>query len=244
MRIGCIIEARMTSTRLPGKVMKDVHGKPSIMRQIERIERSRFIDTIVVATTVNATDDPLAALLEEEGVEYFRGSEDDVLGRVAEAAAAFDLDVIVEITGDCPLVDIAESDRVVERFLEGGLAVASNCFIVTYPIGMDTIVFSRAALEESARKAVDPVHREHVCMYLFEHPYEYIFANMEAPPFLKGPQLRMTLDEQEDYEFICWVYDSLYPRKPDFTLYDVMKLLNRYPEKRLTIGELEIQKVR
>lgn len=244
MKIGCIIEARMTSSRLPGKVLRDIHGKPSILRQIERIQQSRYIDTIIVATTVNPQDDELVKVLEKENIYYFRGSEDDVLGRVAQAAHYFSLDIVVEITGDCPLVDIQESDKVIERFLEGGVDLASNNLICTYPIGMDTIVMSNAVLQLSASKAADPVHREHVCLYLYEHPYDFIFANIEAPPFLRDPGLRMTLDEPEDYEFICQVYDILFPVKNDFTLYDMMKLLNRQPQMRLITSNVELKKVR
>lgn len=244
MKIGCIVEARMTSSRLPGKVLKDVHGRPSILRQIERIRRSRFIDSIIVATTVNKQDDELVRLLEGENIPYYRGSEEDVLGRVAETARHFELDIIVEITGDCPLVDISESDKVIERFLEGGLDLAANNLLCTYPIGMDTVVMSNRVLQLSAAEATDEVHREHVCLYLFEHPYDFIFSNIEAPPFLRDPGLRMTLDEPEDYEFICRVYDMLYPQNPHFNLYDMMKLLNQHPEMRLITSNVELKKVR
>lgn len=244
MKIGCIIEARMTSSRLPGKVLKDVHGKPSILRQIERIRRSRYIDSVIVATTVNAQDDALVKILAEENIPCYRGSEEDVLGRVADAARHFNLDVVVEITGDCPLVDIYESDKVIERFLEGGIDLASNNLICTYPIGMDTIVMSNRVLQLSAAEATDEVHREHVCLFLYEHPYDFIFSNIEAPPFLRDPGLRMTLDEPEDYEFICRIYDILYPQNQDFNLYDMMKILNQRPEMRLITSNVELKKVR
>lgn len=244
MRIGCIIEARMTSSRLPGKVLLDIQGKPSILRQVERIQQSQYIDTIIVATTVNPQDDELVKLLGQEEIPYYRGSEEDVLGRVADTARHFNLDVVVEITGDCPLVDIRESDKVIERYLEAGADLASNNIICTYPIGMDTIVMSNTVLQMAAAQAADPVHREHVCLYLYEHPYDFIFTNIEAPLFLRDPGLRMTLDEPEDYEFICQVYDSLYPDNKDFSLYDMMKLLNRRPEMRLITSNVELKKVR
>lgn len=151
---------------------------------------------------------------------------------------------MVEITGDCPLVDIQESDKVIERYLEGGVDLASNNLICTYPIGMDTIVMSNKVLQLSATQATDPVHREHVCLFLYEHPYDFIFTNIEASPFLRDPGLRMTLDEPEDYEFICDVYNSLYPEKKDFSLYDMMKLLNHRPEMKLITSNVELKKVR
>ena len=214
MKIGCIVEARMTSTRLPGKVLLDIMGKPAVLRQIERIQGSRFIDGIIVATTVNASDDPLVELLEAENIPYFRGSEDDVLGRVAAAAAYFDLDVIVEITGDCPLVDMAESDLVIERYLEGRFDLVANNLLRTYPIGMDTIAVANQVLQEAARSTDDPAHREHVCLYLYEHPFDYRFSNIEAPPFLRDAKLRMTLDTKEDYEFICKFMKNYILEKP------------------------------
>lgn len=244
MKIGCIIEARMTSSRLPGKVLMNVHGKASVLRQVKRIKRSRYIDTIIVATTINPQDDELVRLLEEKNILYYRGSEDDVLGRVADAARHYNLDIVVEITGDCPLVDIFESDKVIERFLEGGIDLAANNLICTYPIGMDTIVMSNQVLQLAAVQATDPVHREHVCLYLYEHPYDFIFSNIEAPPFVRDPGLRMTLDEPEDYAFICQVYDALYPENQNFTLYDMIKLLNRRPEMRLITSNVELKKVR
>jgi len=244
VKIGCIIEARMTSTRLPGKVLMDIVGKPAILRQIERIRRSRFIDSIIVATTVNATDDVLVELLEKENIPYYRGSEEDVLGRVAEAAAFFNLDVVVEITGDCPLVDITESDRVIERYLEGGFDLVSNNLLRTYPIGIDTLAVANRVLQEAARSTDDPAHHEHVCLYLYENPFDYSFSNIEAPPFLRDAKLRMTLDTKEDYEFICKIYEELYPQKADFNLYDMMKLLNRKPELRAINNSIIHKKVR
>jgi spore coat polysaccharide biosynthesis protein SpsF len=244
MKIGCIIEARMTSSRLPGKVLLDIWGKPAVLRQIERIQRSRFIDNIIVATTVNATDNALVELLEKENIPYYRGSEDDVLGRVAKTAALFELDVIVEITGDCPLVDIGESDQVIERYLEGGYDLVSNNLIRSYPIGMDTVVMSNRILQEAARNTDDPAHREHVCLYLYENPFDYRFSNIEAPHFLRDAKLRMTLDTREDYEFIYKVYEELYPQKADFNLYDMMKLLNRKPELRAINNSIIHKKVR
>ncbi len=244
MKIACIIEARMTSSRLPGKVLLDLSGKPSVLRQIERIQRSRFIDGIIVATTVNSEDDSLVEVLDKEQIPYYRGSEDDVLGRVAEAADYFNLDAIVEITGDCPLVDIHESDRVIERYLQGGYDLVSNNLLRSYPIGMDTIIMSNRVLQESAQSTSDPVHREHVCMYLYEHPFDYQFSNIEAPPFLRDPKLRMTLDTREDYEFISKMYEILYPIKPDFDLYDMMKLLNNQPTLREITAGVQHKKVR
>lgn len=130
------------------------------------------------------------------------------MGRVAEAAAFFELDAIVEITGDCPLVDIDESDKVIERYLAGGFDLVANNLLRTYPIGMDTRIISNLVLQEAAKNAIDPVHREHVCLYLYDQPFDYIFSNIESPPFLRDSKLRMTIDTPEDYEFISRVYET------------------------------------
>ncbi len=234
----------MTSSRLPGKILMDMAGKPSILRQIERIEHSRYVDSVIVATTINNTDDILVNLLEQEGIPYCRGSEDDVLGRVADTAAQFDLDVIVEICGDCPLIDMQEADLVIERYLQGGFDLTANNFLRTYPLGMDTRGISNAVLQEAAHIADDPIHREHVCQFMYDNPFDYSFSNIEAPPFLRDPRLRMTLDYPEDYEFINKVYQELYPRKQDFNLYDIMILLNKKPELREITRGIEMKRIR
>jgi len=237
VKIGCIIEARMTSSRLPGKILLDLEGEASILRQVERIRRSRFIDSIVVATTTNSEDDLLVEMLEDRAIPFFRGSEEDVLGRVAAAAEYYGIDPVVEITGDCPLVDIVESDRVIERYLEGGFDLVANNLLRSYPIGMDTIAISGRVLQEADQSTSDPAHREHVCLYLYENPFEYHFSNIEAPRALRDPGLRMTLDTIEDYRFIQAIYARLYPGKPDFSLYDMMKVLRREPElRRINVG--------
>ncbi len=244
MRIGCIVEARMNASRLPGKVLMDLAGKPSLLRQIERIQRSRFIDTVIVASTTNPDDDQIADLLQKQVIPFYRGSELDVLDRVSQTAQHYELDVVVEITGDCPLVDIKESDRVIERYLEGGYDLVANNLLRSYPIGMDTIVMSNRVLQESAKLAADLAHREHVCLYLYEHPFDYKFSNIEAPRFLRDPKLRMTLDTPEDYEFIHRVYEELYPINPEFDLYDMMRLINRQPELRQITAGIQQKKAR
>lgn len=244
MKIGCIVEARMNASRLPGKVLMDLAGKPSLLRQIERIQRSRFIDTVVVASTTNPDDDQIFDLLREQDIPCYRGSEQDVLERVSQTAQHYKLDVVVEITGDCPLVDINESDHVIERYLEGGYDLVANNLLRSYPIGMDTIVMSNRVLQESAQLATDLAHREHVCLYLYEHPFDYNFSNIEAPRFLRDPKLRMTLDTPEDYQFIGRVYEELYPANPEFDLYDIMRLINRQPELRQITAGIQQKKAR
>jgi len=230
MKIGCIIEARMSSSRLPGKVLMDLMGKPALIRQIERIRNSRYIDSIIVATTEETRDQELVNLLEREKISFFRGSENDVLARVTGTAQFFDLDVIVEITGDCPLVDIRESDKVIETYLNGNYDLAANDILPSYPLGMGTLVMSRRVLEESDALATEHGYREHMCLYAYEHLTRYYYTNIEAPKFLWFPELRLTLDTRQDYDLISRIYQELYPHNPYFNLYDIIKLLNRKPE--------------
>ncbi|MSO74227.1 MAG: hypothetical protein EXQ99_03615 [Alphaproteobacteria bacterium] len=161
-----IIQARMTSSRLPGKVVADLGGKPVIERMIARVRRARSLDALWVATTTRATDDPLMALCAQLGVPVHRGDETDVLARFVGAAWAAKADVVVRLTADCPMSDPLLIDQVVGAYAEGSVDYASNVLVRTYPDGLDVEVFSRAALEEAALMAMQPFHREHVTPWL------------------------------------------------------------------------------
>jgi spore coat polysaccharide biosynthesis protein SpsF len=230
MKIVCFIEARFRSTRLPGKVLKPILGKPMLELMIERLKRARTIDGIVVATTDQAADDGIAELAQRLNVGVFRGSEDDVLGRVLGAARAFQADVIVETTGDCPLHDPAIIDMVVSDFRIGGADFVSNVLKYTTPRGTDVRVFTTAALDEINRSSADPADHEHVSLHFWEHPEKYTLRDVliGLPP--ETAQLRLTVDTPEDFELVRQVYEALYPARPEFTLTDVLNLLARHPE--------------
>lgn len=165
-KVVAIIQARMTSTRLPGKVLADIHGKPMLERMLDRVRRARSLDEIIVATTVNATDDPVVELGRRLGVRVFRGDEADVLGRYRAAAREASADVVVRLTADCPMIDPAVVDQAVAMFLEGDWDYLSNSRVRTYPDGLDVEVFTRDALERAAREARHPQLREHVTLYI------------------------------------------------------------------------------
>ncbi|TCS62995.1 cytidylyltransferase domain-containing protein [Varunaivibrio sulfuroxidans] len=226
------IEARMTSSRLPGKVLKPVLGRPMLALMVERLRRVSALDGIVIATTVNATDDPLVDLAENLGVGVFRGSEDDVMGRVLGAARAHGADVIVETTGDCPLIDPAIVQRCVEAYAAADVDYLSNVLTRSYPIGMDTQVFAADILADAAARTDDPRDREHVSLYIYNHPERYRLQNVAAPPALRDPNLALTLDTAEDLALIAAVFEALYPENPDFRLDDILRLLARKPELR------------
>ncbi len=229
-RICATIEARMTSTRLPGKVLTPCLGKPMLELMVERVRRVPSLDGIIIATTTNRTDDPVAALADRLGVGCWRGSEEDVLTRVLEAAQAFDVDVIVELTGDCPLMDPEIVERVIQEYRRAGVDYVSNVLTRGYPIGMDTEVFATAVLADVARRSDDPVDHEHVSVYIYQHPEIYTLGNVAAPPQCERPRLRLTLDTPEDLQVIRSVFEALYPANPEFSLADVLEFLDRKPE--------------
>lgn len=230
MKTAAIIQARMTSTRLPGKVLRPILGKPMLEFLIERLRRARHLDQVIVATTVNATDDGIAELCRTVGAGCFRGSEHDVLERVLGAAHAFGVELLVEITGDCPLIDPAVVDRLVDMFHEGGSDYVANVLTRTYPRGLDTQVFPTAVLEEVKRLTQDPVDHEHVSLYIYEHPERFRLRNLESGLPESYWSLRLTVDTPQDFALITAIYEDLYPRKPAFGLNDVIALFDRRPE--------------
>lgn len=228
MKVVCTIEARMTSSRLPGKVLLEACGRPLLALMIERLRRAQRIDEIVVATTRDPSSDPIEALARELGVGCFRGPEDDVLARVLGAARAHGADVIVETTGDCPLIDPGVVDRVIGEYLAGGADYCSNTLERTYPRGMDVQVFATDVLAEVDGLTDDPSDREHVSLYIYEHPERYALRSVRSDRPETGA-LRLTVDTPQDLAVVRGVVEALYPADPAFTLDDVLALLAARP---------------
>jgi spore coat polysaccharide biosynthesis protein SpsF (cytidylyltransferase family) len=226
-----ILQARMGSTRLPGKVMADLAGKPLLARVIERAQAIPNIQRVVVATTTAERDKPLLALAERYGVLGFAGGEDDVLDRYYRAVRTFGADVIVRLTADCPLLDPGVSARVLARFALGDVDYACNTLPPTFPDGLDTEVFSFAALERAWREAKLTSEREHVTPYIWKNPTQFRLANVTNDVDLSA--LRWTVDESQDLEFVRAVYSRLYREgKSLFAMKDVLALLEREPKLR------------
>jgi spore coat polysaccharide biosynthesis protein SpsF len=230
MRTVATIEARMQSTRLPGKVMKEVLGKPLLELMIERVRRARRVDDIVIATTDHLSCDPIMALAVRIGVRCYRGSEDDVLDRVLKAAASAKADVIVELTGDCPLIDPSVIDRVVDVYYASGVDYCANVLERTYPAGMDTQVFAYHVLEDAARMTQDPSDREHVSLYIYTHPERFSLKNVESGLPVGLADWRLVVDVPEDFELIRRVYESLYELNPEFAMDDIRDLFVKHPD--------------
>ena len=223
-----IVQARMTSTRLPGKVLLPLAGEPMLTRLVERLRRVQRADGIVVATTTNATDDPIAALCAQLGVPCHRGSEHDVLSRYADAARLQGADVVVRITSDCPLIDPALIDQVIATHEEGDSDYVSNMLPPTWPYGMAVEVFSAAALAQAHAEATQAAEREHVTPFLYWHPERYRLRNVASPVDLS--QHRWTVDTPEDYALVSRLFDHLMPTHPHFTQADVLALLEQHPD--------------
>ncbi|MDO9183409.1 MAG: glycosyltransferase family protein, partial [Bacteriovorax sp.] len=196
------IEARMTSTRLPGKVLMPLLGKPVLERMVERIKRAKKIDGIVVATTINDADDLIVDLCNRLNVSVFRGSEYDVLGRVLGAAEALAADIIIELTGDCPLIDPSHIDEMIDYYLEGQYDYASNRLELGLPDGFDVQVFSCENLKKISHLTNDPIDRVHVSCFFYNNPQLFKIGKkkISVNDLSYFPELAVTLDEQEDYE--------------------------------------------
>jgi spore coat polysaccharide biosynthesis protein SpsF len=223
-----ILQARCSSSRLPGKVLKPILGTPMLAHQLARLGAVTHIDKLVVATSTDATDDPLVELCERAGVSCFRGDLNDVLDRYYQAARAEAPDHVVRLTGDCPLTDPEVIDQLMDFYHEGGYDYASNTIKPTFPHGLDCEVFSFAALEEAWREARLPSQREHVTPFIKTQPERYRLGLFQHEPDLS--HLRWTVDEPSDFAFVTRVYERLYSAMPNFRTRDVLRLLEREPE--------------
>jgi spore coat polysaccharide biosynthesis protein SpsF (cytidylyltransferase family) len=223
-----ILQARLTSTRLPGKVLKKVCGKTLLELQIERVRRSKLLKKLVVATSEDAGDGQIEELCKRLDVSCYRGSLDDVLDRYYRAAILFGGETIVRITGDCPLFDPELADRIIERHKEEGDDYTSNTIEPTYPDGLDVEVMKFESLSRAWNDARKLSEREHVTLYIYTHPELFKLGSYKGK--IDYSRLRWTVDEPEDFCFIRDVYEMLYPQKREFTSDDVHALLRKCPE--------------
>ena len=245
-RVNAIIQARMSSSRLPGKVLLDIAGEPMLARVIARASKATSLDQVLVATTTDASDDPVAACCDSMGISYTRGSLHDVLDRYYQAASQTRADIVVRITGDCPVIDPVLIDNCINALLKGSFDFTCNRlpppFTRTYPIGLDTEVCTFAALEKAWNEATETFHREHVMPYLYEG-VELMSENRSlftgtSPRGFKIAQLhhdpdygymRWTVDTPEDLEFMRQIYRR-FDGRDDFSWRDVLDLIQREPE--------------
>jgi len=227
VKIAAIIQARMESTRLPGKVLMDMGGKTVLARMVDRLRQAARINEIVVATIDSVADDAISKECHRLEVATFRGSENDVLDRYHRAARKCAAQVVVRITSDCPVIDPQLVDETIRVFHEQCGDCASNIFPRTYPRGLDTEVFTRSALEQAWHDAHKPYQREHVTPYFYQHPELFRLASLRGQ--VDYSQYRWTLDTAEDLELLRAIY-ARFSNQDDFRWGEVTRLVEREPE--------------
>ncbi len=241
MTTAIVVQARMGASRLPGKVLKPIAGRPMIAYQLERLRRVQKADHVVIATTGKPADDAIAAFCHEARVDFVRGSEADVLSRYHDALDRFPADAVVRVTADCPLIDPALVDAAIAVFDTQQYDFVSNMLEPTYPYGMAVEVMSAQALRDAHREAKRPEEREHVTPFIYRHPGRYRLKSLTTTPDLSHH--RWTVDTPEDFELVSRILQALYPRKAQFTLQDVLALLEEYPAWCTINAHIEQRKV-
>jgi len=227
MKVIAIVQARMGSTRLPGKVLVDLGGQPVLSRVVLRLQRAATLAEVVVATTDSWKDESVVQLCEEQDVKIFRGAEEDVLDRYYRAASLYGCDAVVRITSDCPLIDPELVDQVVHEFIESKADYASNVLVRTYPRGLDTEVFTMTGLREAWRIAVQPHQREHVTPVFYERPDLFRLASVRDEQDYS--RYRWTLDTPDDLRLIRAIYGH-FGNRDDFSWRQAIGLMEQIPE--------------
>lgn len=227
MNVTAIVQARMESTRLPGKVMEGIVGKPMLWHIIERLKKAKLLDNIMIATTDKEIDKPILKLADDSGIDSYAGNEEDVLDRYYQAATKSHVNGVARITADCPLIDPYLTDKVIQRYLMGDCDYATNTLVQTFPDGLDVEVFSYTSLETAWKEARWASEREHVTPYISKNPDKFKLANVENSVNLS--HLRWSVDEVEDMEFVRQIYKYLYKEAQIFSMEDVLELLRKYP---------------
>ena len=228
MNVLCILQARVSSARLPGKVLKPILGEPMLARQVERIRRTKGIDQLTVATSELPSDDAVAALCARLGVDCYRGSLDDVLDRFYRAAERLHPQHVMRLTGDCPLIDSGVLDRLIELHVGGGYDYSSNVIRRTFPDGLDAEIFTYGLLQRAWHEAGSPREREHVTPFMYETDDDLRRGSLEDR--VDRSHMRWTVDHPEDLAFTSRVFEALYPGDPTFGADDVYRLLAAHPE--------------
>jgi len=223
-----ILQARMSSTRLPQKVLRDIVGKPMLQHQIERIQHAKLVDNIVVATSKNKEDEKIVRLCKKLNIPFFQGDLNDVLDRYYHAAKLYHYEQIIRLTGDCPLIDSRIIDDVVSLHMQENADYTSNCRHACLPDGLDVEVFTIQALQKSWAQAKKPSEREHVTQYIRNHSDLFKIVDYKVKENLS--HYRWTVDEPEDFNFVTQIYQHLYDKTKNFTFQDILLLLKKHPE--------------
>jgi spore coat polysaccharide biosynthesis protein SpsF len=243
--VGAIVQARTSSTRLPRKVLFELpyrSGVTVLQQVIRRLKQSKKIETIVVATTEDDIDDAIVNIASREGVSFFRGSKENVLERYYLAAKTFGLTTVVRITSDCPCIDAEVVDATIDRYISEKADYCSISALRTFPHGLDHEVFSFTTLESAYMNATKDYEKEHVTPYIYRsNPGAFKICVIDASQELYDPEIRITLDTEEDYALLCLIFDNLYYKKTFFKAIDIIKLFKEKPWIRL-INKKVVQK--
>jgi len=229
-KIAAIIQARMTSIRLPGKVLINIEGKPMLWHIINRLRFSKKLDDIILAIPDTKKNNVLEEFAGKNNIKYFRGSEEDVLSRYYKAAKKFKVDVIVRITADCPLIDPRIVDLVIQKHLNSSADYTSNILQRTFPRGLDAEIFNLNVLKKSYNEAKENYRREHVTPYIYENQNIFKLQNIKAEGKFKRPDLRLTVDTKEDLQLIKKIYRRLYKPKEIFYGEEIIDLFKKHQQ--------------
>jgi len=232
MKIGVVIQARISSTRLPGKILLNLPygSKMTVLQQvIRRVKRAKKINRIIIATTTKKVDDVIVKIAQKEGVDCFRGSESNVLERYYLAARKYKLDTIVRVTSDCPCIDPTILDKLITTHQNTKADFTSNCLTKTFPHGVDAEVFKFATLETAYKNASLDFEKEHVSEYIPNNPKRFRIVEYKASKKYYAPDIRITLDTKEDYTLFCLVFLLLYKKNHFFDTLDIINLFTKNP---------------
>lgn len=228
MKIVAIVQARMDSTRLPGKVLMRLGGKTVLENVVNRLLSVPLISEVVIATTIKASDDKIVEEAKRLNVSFFRGDEEHVLSRYYEAAIQHHADIIVRVTSDCPVIDPVLTNRIIQYYIESEFDYVSNTLERTFPRGLDTEVFSIEALKRSYLKAYTNDHREHVTPYIYQHPNEFNIGQFVGD--FDNSSYRWTLDTKEDYRLMTEIFNNLFNDKQIFYWESIIQLMKDQPQ--------------
>lgn len=249
MKIHLIIQCRMSSTRLPEKILKSIEGKTVLQHVIDRCSKSKYINRIIVATTTNPADDTLENYCIRKNINYFRGNENNVLERFYKSVLSDKCDIIVRVTSDCPLIDVDIVDDMIEYFNKKNLPFLQPQYSKRgehghsggFPDGTNPQIFTFETLENAYKNASTAYDCEHVCPYMIRNhsSVEFKIPYMEYYKNIDFSSLHLSLDTQQDYEFICKIFELLYDDNPSFTIYDVLTIIN---DNRIAMGSYQLRR--
>jgi spore coat polysaccharide biosynthesis protein SpsF len=228
--VVCIIQARMGSERLPGKVIKELCGIPMIEHIVKRLKTAGTIDKIIVATSTNTENDILAQKIQNTDAVLFRGNEEDVLRRYVDAVEAIGGDYIIRVTGDCPLVSAEVIDELAEKFVSSNVDYMRVDVPDTFARGFDAEIFTKEALMKANQLAHKEMYREHVTLYMYRHPEIFSVSKLVAKEEWKRPHYRLCVDTPEDFEVVSNIYNNLYEEGTCFTIDEIIRYLDAHPE--------------